>query len=242
MSEAAIICPKLHALQTTFWLALRGAPHKWVINTFLHSSLQNTNLNEMNKSQTCEQEEMWHWELWLPYAGWCTGRERDSSALLVCHSWAEPLRHMPTYKWEKQQAKLCWQKEQQEEKNMFPDPREMLHTSWWEEQDPYSHLLSLSVLLDRRPDQIFLSIWYSGSFSKSSNIIWSSGMFFLITDIYCHEQMKYVLVASPCSTPSLFWPSILVWFHLPALQLQLYSALQISPGPLKTLFVRTVHR
>lgn len=102
MSEAAIICPKLHALQTTFWLALRGAPHKWVINTFLHSSLQNTNLNEMNKSQTCEQEEMWHWELWLPYAGWCTGRERDSSALLVCHSWAAPLWRMPTYKWEKQ--------------------------------------------------------------------------------------------------------------------------------------------
>jgi len=175
---------------------------------------------------------------WLTY--W--KREGLFLCLLVCHSWAEPLRHMPTYKWEKQQAKLCWQKEQQEEKNMFPDPRQMLHTSWCEEQDPYLHLLSLSVLLDRRPDQIFLSIWYSGSFSKSSNIIWSSGMFFLITDIYCHEQMKYVLVASPCSTPSLFWPSILVWFHLPALQLQLYSALQISPGPLKTLFVRTVHR
>jgi len=84
MSEAAIICPKLHALQTTFWLALRGAPHKWVINTFLHSSLQNTNLNEMNKSQTCEQEEMWHWELWLPYAGWRTGRERDSSCACLC--------------------------------------------------------------------------------------------------------------------------------------------------------------
>lgn len=73
----------VHTLQTTFWLALRGAPHNWVISTFLYSSPQNTNLNKMNKSQTSEQQEMWHYVYWNYVELRCTG-ERWTTLSCLC--------------------------------------------------------------------------------------------------------------------------------------------------------------